>query len=261
MKVAIRRGHQYTGQDQGAEGIVKEIDVAEKYYKLAAEGFKSLGYEVLDVTPPEANRTLSDSLIYGINMANNWGADLFVSCHVNNSYDSYKGSLGCEVIYAIGSSAGEKYATSVESQLSSLGFKSRGARADVRGLAELMHTNMPAIIVEPFFVEATNDVGVYNNIGGKAIANAIVKGVTGKDIPSGGEGMKYVVTDYLPEGKYGVEINAIIKKYFSGLDRLYVRSNDTGIWIETQNMSEEKANSIAQSLKDDNLFWSLEDAN
>lgn len=261
MKVAVRRGHQYTGQDQGADGIVKEIDVAEKYYKLALEGFKSLGHEVLDVTPPDANRTLSDSLLYGINMANNWGADLFVSCHVNNAYDSYRGSLGCEVIYAVGSSSGEKYATSVENQLSSLGFKSRGAKADVRGLAELIKTNMPAIIVEPFFVEATSDIDVYNSVGDKGIANAIVKGVTGKDIPSGGNGMKYVVTNYLPEGQYGVEINAIIKKYFSELDRLYVRSNDTGIWIETQNMPEDKANSIAQSLKSDNLFWSLEDAN
>lgn len=40
MKMAVGRGHQYTGEDGASQGLVKEIDVAEKYYKLVIEGLR-----------------------------------------------------------------------------------------------------------------------------------------------------------------------------------------------------------------------------
>lgn len=177
MKIAIRRGHQRTGQDIGAEALLKEIDVADYYYKEVIELLKKLGHEVLDVTPPEANRTVSNSLMYGIDKSNKWGAELFISCHANKAYDKYEGKLGCEVIYYPSSRKGRDYAVKVEKELSKLGFKSRGAKEDRRGLAELRLTNMPAIIIEPFFIEATEDVNLYKKIGAKAIAKAIVTGI------------------------------------------------------------------------------------
>lgn len=182
MKIVIRRGHQYTGQDGAAEGLVKEIEVAEDYHNRLITKFQALGHEVLDVTPYEANRSLTNSLNYGINMANEWGADLFISCHVNNCYKKYEGEIGCEVVYCPGSAKGQDYATKVESELVKLGFKSRGAKADERNLSEIHKTNCTCIIVEPFFVEATKDVEVYNRVGGEGIANAIVAGITGKTI-------------------------------------------------------------------------------
>lgn len=182
MKIAIRRGHQRTGSDGCAVGILNEIDVAEDYYKRVMEKLKKLGHEVLDCTPPEANRSLSNSLNYGINKANNWGADIFLSCHANKAYNSYNGVIGCEVIYHRNSNKGKEYAINVEKQLTDIGFKSRGAKADVRGLAEMNRTSMPAIIIEPFFLEATEDVNVYRNVGGEGIANAIVEGITGKTV-------------------------------------------------------------------------------
>ena len=179
MKIAIRRGHQRTGQDIGAEALVKEIDVAESYYKEVIEILKSLGHEVLDVTPPEGNRTVNNSLMYGIDKANKLGADLFISCHANKAYNKYEGELGCEVIYYPNSKMGKHYAIKIEKELGKLGFKSRGAKEDKRGLAELRLTKMPAIIIEPFFIEATEDVKLYKRIGAKVIANAIVKGIFG----------------------------------------------------------------------------------
>lgn len=181
MKIAIRRGHQRTGRDGGAVGLVKEIDIAELYYKDAINKFRLLGHEVLDVTPPEANRTVEDSLMYGINKANEWGADILVSCHVNKAYERYNGALGCEVIHYPSSSKGKEYAAKIEKELAKLGFKSRGAKADTRDLAELRLTKMPAVIVEPFFIEATEDVALYNRVGPGGIANAIVKGITGQE--------------------------------------------------------------------------------
>lgn len=181
-KFAIRRGHQRTGSDGCAVGILNEIDVANIYYAELINNLRMLGHEVLDVTPPEAHRSLADSLNYGINKANGWGADYFISCHVNKAYDYYEGSIGCEVLYSGNSNTGKQLAINVEKEIASIGFKSRGAKADVRGLAELRGTNMPAIIIEPFFLEATEDVANWERVGGKGLANSITKGLTGQEI-------------------------------------------------------------------------------
>lgn len=180
-KYAIRRGHQRTGNDGCAEDILNEIDVVNAYYPYIISGLKSLGHEVLDVTPPEDNRTLSNSLMYGINQANEWGADYFISCHAN-SCDRTSSPVGCEVLYLGGSTKGWVMADNVNDTLVDLGFKDRGAKEDVRGLAELKRTTMPAIIIEPFFISSQADVDLFNKIGAAAIGNAIVKGLTGQSI-------------------------------------------------------------------------------
>ena len=163
-KYAIRRCQQRTGRDGCAEDILNEIDVANSYYQYIIERLKSLGHEVLDVTPPEAYRSLSDSLMYGVNMANNWGADYFISCHAN-SCDRTDNPVGCEVVYLGSSSKGKFLAENVDNSIASLGFKDRGAKADVRGLCELRNTDMPAIIIEPFFISSQADVDLWNSIG------------------------------------------------------------------------------------------------
>lgn len=267
MKMAVGRGHQYTGEDGASQGLVKEIDVAEKYYKLVIEGLRSQGHEVLDVTPPEANRTLSNSLNYRVEKANNWGADLFVSCHVNNAYDEkYNGTMGCEVLYHRNSSKGKEYAEKVNSELLNLGFvKHQGAYADTRGLAEMNNTNMPAIIIEPFFVEATEDVAIYNRVGDTALANAIIKGITGQEVQKGetsGVNSKieeatqncYVLSEYLPTGYLGqpnTDFQGIdveyIRTYLIGV-RWEVRHNTFGQWIVTELLDPKTAKNIRNSL-------------
>lgn len=182
-KYAIRRGHQRTGNDGCAEDILNEIDVINAYYQHVINGLRAQGHEVLDVTPPEANRTLSDSLMYGVLMANNWGADFFISCHAN-SCDTTSNPVGCEVIYMDGSTKGQILATSVDSAIASLGFKDRGAKADVRGLCELKRVYAPTIIIEPFFISSQADVDLFNSIGAQALGYAIVKGLTGQAINS-----------------------------------------------------------------------------
>ena len=182
-KYAIRRGHQRTGADGCAEDILNEIDVVNAYYQYIIDGLKAQGHEVLDVTPPEANRSLSDSLMYGVVMANNWGADYFISCHAN-SCDTTQNPVGCEVIYLNGSVKGQELASSVDSAIANLGFKDRGPKVDVRGLCELKRAYAPAIIIEPFFISSQADVDLFNNLGAAALGNAIVKGLTGKGITS-----------------------------------------------------------------------------
>lgn len=178
MKIAVRFGHQLTGEDGGAVGIVKETDVNRRYGPKVIEKLKALGHTVINVTPPEAHRTLADSLNYGINLANSNNVDLFVSCHVNAATPT-NSPRGCEVVCS-GSGKGLEYAKKVVNELSALGFKNRGAKADERGLAEIRRTSMPCVIIEPFFLDSSADVAIYNKVGDEGIANAIVKGITGK---------------------------------------------------------------------------------
>ena len=182
-KYAIRRGHQRTGNDGCAEDILNEIDVVNAYYKFIIDGLRAQGHEVLDATPPEASRSLSDSLMYGVNMANNWGADYFISCHAN-SCDRTSNSVGCEVLYLGSSTGGKDLATRVDLSIANLGFKDRGAKADVRGLCELRNTSMVAIIIEPFFISSQADVDLWESIGASTLGNAIVKGLTGQSVDS-----------------------------------------------------------------------------
>lgn len=173
MKIAVRMGHQSTGSDLAAPG---EFDVIRKYAPYVINGLQREGHEVLDVTPPEANRSLSDSLYYGINKANEWGADLFVSCHGNAG-----GGHGCEVLYLNGSTGGQSFANNIVNEIANLGYTNRGAKIDVRGLAELRATNMPAVIIEPLFVDSDSDISMFNP---EKLGYAIVKGITGQSVIS-----------------------------------------------------------------------------
>ncbi|RXI63186.1 N-acetylmuramoyl-L-alanine amidase, partial [Clostridium tetani] len=153
---------------------VKEIEAVEQYMPYIIESLKSKGYEVLDVTPPEANRSLGDSLSYSINKAREFGADLFISCHANSFTE--ESANGCEVLFPSGDSIARNYALDVNSAISKLGFKSRGAKPDVRGLAEMNGSvGCPAIIIEPFFVTNKADVNNFNWVGGIKLGRAIGK--------------------------------------------------------------------------------------
>ena len=173
MKIAVRGGH--CPKVPGARGILDELTEDRKVKDAVIKYLKQLGNEVLDVTPPDSISTSSADLAYGVNKANDWGADLFVSIHFNKAYDSYNGALGSEVcVYST-----HVIAQRVVDALGSLGFKNRGQKIRT-GLYELRNTSMKSMIVETCFVEATEDVALYRRLGhdkvGQAIAEAIVNG-------------------------------------------------------------------------------------
>jgi len=174
MKIAIRGGH--NPGVPGAHGILDEVTEDRKYYKAVMNNLLALGHAVLDVTPGNTVTSGAD-LTYGVNKANAWGAELFVSCHVNAA-----GGAGTEVIYAPGSTKGQEYATKVNQAIAALGFKNRGAYADVRGLYEIKNTKMPCIILEPFFCDNQGDVDLYRKIGPDALGKAIAEGICGQKV-------------------------------------------------------------------------------
>ena len=171
MKIAVRGGH--VPKVTGCHGLIDELAEDRKVKDSAIKWLKQLGYEVLDVTPPDNTNTLNGDLSYGVNKANNWGADLFISIHFNKAYDNYNGSLGSEVcVYSPFDTAQR-----VVNELAKLGFKNRGQKVR-NNLYELNHTKMKAMIIEVCFVEATEDVALYKKLGhyliGKTIAKAII---------------------------------------------------------------------------------------
>ena len=175
MKIAVRGGH--CPNVPGSSALIDELTEDRLVKNAVIKYLKQLRINVLDVTPPDTTSSSSSDLSYGVNEANNWGADLFVSIHFNNAYSSYNGALGTEVcVYS-------EYDTAkrVVNKMASLGFKNRGQKVRT-GLYELRHTSMKSMIVEVCFVEATEDVALYKKLGydkiGKTIAEAIVNSST-----------------------------------------------------------------------------------
>lgn len=176
MKIAVRGGH--TELCTGARALLDELTEDRKIKDSVIKYLKQLGQDVLDVTPP-VNYTSSSGtdLAYGVNKANEWGADLFVSIHLNKAYDSYNGALGSEVcVYST-----HDIAQRVVNALGSLGFKNRGQKVR-KELYELRNTSMKAMIVETCFVEATEDVELYKKLGADAIGKAIAEAISNKKI-------------------------------------------------------------------------------
>ena len=175
-KIAVRGGH--TELCTGAVALLNELTEDRKVTAAVIKYLIELGREVLDVTPP-VNYTSSSGtdLAYGVNKANEWGADLFVSIHLNKAYDSYNGALGSEVcVYST-----NDIAQRVVNALGLLGFKDRGQKVRT-GLYELKNTNMKSMIIETCFVEATEDVELYKKLGADAIGKAIAEAISNKKI-------------------------------------------------------------------------------
>lgn len=171
MKIAVRGGH--CPNVPGSRGIIDELKEDRLVKNAVIKYLNQMGLSVLDVTPPDSISSSSADLSYGVNKANNWGADLFVSIHFNNAYSTYNGALGTEVcVYSEYDIAGR-----VVNKMASLGFRNRGQKVRT-GLYELKHTSMKSMIVEVCFVEATEDVALYKKVGydyiGKTIAEALV---------------------------------------------------------------------------------------
>ena len=171
MKISVRGGH--CPKVTGASALIDELTEDRKVKDSVIKYLKQLNHEVLDVTPPDSTSTSSSDLAYGVNKANNWGADLFISIHFNKCYNSYTGALGSEVCVYSSFDTAQR----VVNGLASLGFKNRGQKIRT-GVYELRNSAMKAMIIEVCFVEATGDVSLYKKLGpdaiGKTIAEAIV---------------------------------------------------------------------------------------
>jgi N-acetylmuramoyl-L-alanine amidase len=194
IKICIRGGHNF--QALGASALIDETTEDRKVKDSVIKYLQQLGHTVLDVTP--GNMDSDSDLVYGVNKANNWGADLFISIHFNKAYNSYTGAIGTETwVYSTTDNYNdEEYAQRIVNGIAGLGFKNRGAKTSTE-LYELKSTKMPSVIVEVCFVEATEDVALYKKLGPDKIGQVIAEAISNKKIEVKVESdMKKLVTYY-----------------------------------------------------------------
>ena len=106
--------------------------------------------------------------------ANDAGADLFVSIHLNEHEKS--SAEGCSAYFFGSSRAGEALAESIHRELLKLG--ARDCRTHARSYAILRETRMPAVLVEPAFITNPDEEKRLEDRDYRiAIADSIVTGI------------------------------------------------------------------------------------
>lgn len=127
----------------------------------------------------------NDPVSKEVKEANSSGADIAVSFHANAG-----GGDGFEAFYHSSSEKGKKLAKLCEKHVKTLDQNSRGSKVGDR-LYFIKHTEMPAVLVESFFVDNEKDKTIGDTISeqtafGVAYAKAILEyfGIAYKKTPS-----------------------------------------------------------------------------
>lgn len=185
MKIAVDPGHAGGSIDPGAVGIVgvPESVVALQMAEKLADKLRGLGHEVM-LTRTYEGDAASDSLRYRANLANDWGADLFLSLHCN-SFGS-ESAKGFEVWTAPGQNVSDEFATRIFNQMQTA-FPEMVMRADFgdgdpdkeERFTVLVATDMPAVLIEFGFISNPEDGALLINPEAQnRMLDAVVVGIT-----------------------------------------------------------------------------------
>lgn len=199
--ILLDMGHCLKGGDTGASGCGyrEEVLTREIGYKVKSM-LESNGFTV-HVVSCDSSSSLSESLAYRVNKANELGGDLYVSIHLN----AFNGqAYGTEVYTYGGKNLPE--AERILSNICALGFYRRGIKDGSR-LYVIRNTNMTGLLVECCFIDNQSDMSKFNS---DDIAKAIAEGILGKSVgdvtvenkPSQSDTSSN--EDYSCKGKYGV---------------------------------------------------------
>ena len=177
MKIFIDPGH--GGTDPGAVGN----GVIEEYVNLnvsleLARLLRNAGYSVMLYRTTSDENVLSDKnadLRNRAAMANNWGADYFISIHTNSS--ERPAAQGVEAyVYRLGGTSQRLAQSIVDAVSDELGSVNRGVMQ--ANFAVLRRTNMPAVLVElGYLTNQTEALNLNSPAWQKAVAKAIFNGI------------------------------------------------------------------------------------
>jgi N-acetylmuramoyl-L-alanine amidase len=160
IKIFIDQGHNPSNPNAGAEGNgLREQDIVFRIGILLAELFREnpafevkLSRPTLDVQLGTSNTT---SLRERVRLANEWGADYFLSLHTNAS--SIPSATGVEAFaYSKPSDAFDLGADIISGISELTGLRNRGMKVR-SGLYVLRKTSMPAVLIELGFITNPND--------------------------------------------------------------------------------------------------------
>jgi len=164
MRIILDAGH--GGRDPGAVGPTGlteaevVLDVAQRARRLlTVDGHECLMTRLTDEFITPAGRA---------DMANRWGADLFISIHCNAFTDP--SAHGTEAWHYPGSLAGESFAEAMQLQLvSRLGRADRGVKTN-ESFAVLRRTQMPAVLLELAFISNPEEEALLRTDGIRTLA-------------------------------------------------------------------------------------------
>ena len=176
MKIFIDAGHNFSGFNTGAVANgMREQDIT---FSVSAHLVRLLAQEGVTVklSRPTLETNLGHDNASAVNirpqMANDWGADYFISIHVNAG-----GGTGAETLF--GREDSRKFAQTMQDIYSAeMGLRNRRIwlREDI---AVVRQTKMPAILLETAFIDAPTgsvDLEVLRD-GHLEMAEAIAKGI------------------------------------------------------------------------------------
>ena len=179
MKIMLDPGHNASGADTGACGNgLREQDISFGIAEALKPLLEAAGHTVRLTRPTRdtnLGKTVNESLANRAKMANDWGAELFISVHCNAGTAA---AHGTEVYaYARGTQAAS-YAQRVQSAIvKRLQTADRGVKYN--GYYVLKHTSCPAILVETAFITNASDSALLRDKQA-VFAAAICEGVAGQ---------------------------------------------------------------------------------
>lgn len=186
MKVVIDPGHAGRNVDPGAVNSatgLQEADIALIVSRRVESLLLAAGHEV-KLTRTDWEQAETDDLSYRTSLANDWGAELFVSIHCNSA--ASRGAAGYEVWTSPGDTLGDVLATFIFEQIAAE-FPDRAGRTDLSDgdpdkesrFYVLVHTDAPASLVEMAFISNDEEAALLSDAAWQErYARAIVQGVT-----------------------------------------------------------------------------------
>ena len=145
---------------------------------------KTDGHTVYDDTVdyPSSAADCVNKQVANVNSHKN--VDLAIGIHFNSGRNDLKGNNdigGFECIVCNSTGTKQTYSKRMCSKMQELGFKNRGIKINSK-LGFLSKSQPQAIIVEVCFVDDKDDVDLYNKLGAKKIAQALVEGILNKAV-------------------------------------------------------------------------------
>ncbi|WP_051355670.1 N-acetylmuramoyl-L-alanine amidase [Acetobacterium malicum] len=166
--ICINPGH--GGSDPGACGDLRESDMNLTVALILGLMLTERGAQVVYTRTSDVHVYLSDRPV----IANNAGADLFISIHHNGSSDP-SSSGTCAICYPE-SDAGIRLAILCLNGLyNRLGLQQRGLIQ--RDDSDVTYTDMPAVITEASFASCSADCALFQNGGAELEALGILDGI------------------------------------------------------------------------------------
>ena len=151
MKILIDPGHSGPGEPGACAGDVSEAAVVLAIARLAAARLRERGHTVRLSRDGDID---DDGLTWRAELANEWGADLFLSIHANSAADP--AAHGTEVWHYPGSRPGRRLARRIQRAIvRRLGTGDRGVKPAT--FTVLAATDCPAVLIETAFLSNSVD--------------------------------------------------------------------------------------------------------